>query len=208
VRISELARRTGVPVATIKYYLREGLLFAGEQTAPNQASYGDEHEQRLRLVRTLREVGGLGIEAIREVVAALEDPERSLHEVLGAAHRALAPRVDGAPEPDAVGSVDELLEHLGWQVSPSAPARAELARVLTSLRALGRDVDAGILRRHAEAVDALAAFEVDSVAQEDSRAAAVESLVVGTVVFERALVALRRLAHEHHSGQGESTAGA
>jgi DNA-binding transcriptional MerR regulator len=208
VRISELARRTGVPVATIKYYLREGLLFAGEQTAPNQARYGEEHEQRLRLVRTLREVGGLGIEASREVVAALDDPERSLHEVLGAAHRALAPRVDGAPEADAAGSVDELLEDLGWQVSPTAPALAELARVLTSLRALGRDVDAGILRRHAEAIDALAAFEVDSVAEEGSRAAAVESLVIGTVVFERALVALRRLAHEHHSGRRASTAGA
>jgi hypothetical protein len=128
--------------------------------------------------------------------------------VVGAAHRALAPRADGAPEADAAGSVDELLEQLGWQVSPTASPRTELARVLTSLCALGRGVDAGVLRRHAEAIDALAAFEVDRVAEEDSRAAAVESLVIGTVVFERALVALRRPAHEHHSRRRASTAGA
>jgi DNA-binding transcriptional MerR regulator len=200
MRISELSRRTGVPVATIKYYLREGLLSPGEHTAPNQARYGDEHVRRLRLVRTLREVGGLGIEAIHDVVIALDDPERSSHEVLGAAHRALAPR-SGTPEPDAARSVDALLENLGWRVSPDAPGRAELARALASLRDLGRDVDAEVFRRHAETVDALAAWEVDSVAQAGSRTAAVEALVVGTVVFERAMVALRRLAHEHHSGR-------
>ena len=37
MRISELARRSGLPVATVKYYLREGLLPAGEPTAATQA---------------------------------------------------------------------------------------------------------------------------------------------------------------------------
>jgi DNA-binding transcriptional MerR regulator len=201
VKISELSRHTGVPVATIKYYLREGLLPPGEHTAPNQARYGDEHVRRLRLVRTLREVGGLRIDAIHAVVVALDDPERSFHAVLGVAHRALAPRDGGNPEPDAARSVDALLDSLGWQVSPDAPGRAELARALTSLRDLGREVDAEVFRRHAATVDALAALEVERVAQADSRTAAVEALVVGTVVFERAMVALRRLAHEHHSAR-------
>lgn len=201
MRISELSSHTGVPVATIKYYLREGLLPPGEHTAPNQARYDDEHVRRLRLVRTLREVGGLGIDAIHAVVVVLDDPERSFHEVLGAAHRALAPRGGSEPDLEAARSVDVLLDSLGWQVSPDAPGRVELARALTSLRDLGRDVDAEVFRRHAVTLDALAALEVDSVAQAGSRTAAVEALVVGTVVFERAMVALRRLAHEHHSGR-------
>jgi DNA-binding transcriptional MerR regulator len=199
MRISELSSRTGVPVATIKYYLREGLLRPGEPTAPNQARYGDEHVRRLQLVRSLREIGGLGIEAIHAVVVALDDPEASFHDVLGAAHRALAPRSDSPPDPDAARSVDDLLDALGWQVSSDAPGRAELARALASLRGFGRDVEADVFRRHAETVESLAAFEVDHVAEADSRTAAVEALVVGTVVFERAMVALRRLAHEHHS---------
>ena len=46
MRIAELSQKTGVPVPTIKYYLREGLLPAGELTSPNQAHYDDRHVQR------------------------------------------------------------------------------------------------------------------------------------------------------------------
>ena len=35
MRIAELSQTTGVPVPTIKYYLREGLLPSGELTSPN-----------------------------------------------------------------------------------------------------------------------------------------------------------------------------
>jgi DNA-binding transcriptional MerR regulator len=38
MRIGELSKVTGVPVPTIKYYLREGLLPAGELSSPNQAA--------------------------------------------------------------------------------------------------------------------------------------------------------------------------
>ena len=64
MRIGELSRRTGVPVPTIKYYVREGLLPAGQLTSPNQASYDDAHERRLRLIRALLDVGGLKVAAI------------------------------------------------------------------------------------------------------------------------------------------------
>ncbi len=41
MRVAELSRRSGVSVASIKYYLREGLLPPGELTSPNQAHYGE-----------------------------------------------------------------------------------------------------------------------------------------------------------------------
>lgn len=88
-------------------------------------------------------------------------------------------------------------------MSATAPARAELARALAGLRSLGREVDAEVFREHAEAVEPVAALEVGRVRGSASRTEAVEGLVVGTVVFERALVALRRLAHEHHSSRRE-----
>ena len=53
MRIGELSKAAGVPVPTIKYYLREGLLAPGELTSPNQASYGEAHIRRLRLIRAL-----------------------------------------------------------------------------------------------------------------------------------------------------------
>lgn len=70
-------------VPTIKFYVREGLLPAGELTSPNQASYGEAHVQRLRLIRALLDVGGLSVASIREVIVAVDDPGRSVHKLLG-----------------------------------------------------------------------------------------------------------------------------
>lgn len=206
IRISELSRTTGVSVATIKYYLREGLLPPGETTAPNQADYSDVHVHRLRLVRVLREVGDLGIDAIRDVVGAIDDPALSRHEVLGLAHRAISPTAPRNELPELT-EVDKLLHQLGWDVSPSAPDRYDLAQALASLRGLGRDVDATTFAPYAEAVGPLAAQEVDSLPTDALPTEAVEAAVVGTVVYGAALVALRRLAQEHHSARRHGKTG-
>ena len=57
IRISELSRRSGVPVPTIKFYIREGILSRGESTAPNQARYSEEHLNRLALIGALQQAG-------------------------------------------------------------------------------------------------------------------------------------------------------
>ena len=144
MRVSELSRISGVSVPTIKYYLRAGLLPPGRATARNQAEYDRSHLRRLRLIRALVDVGGLGINAVRGVLAALDDPETSPHELLGAAHYALGsiPSTSTSDEvTDALDEVDRLLVELGWRVKPEAPARRRLAEVLAALRTLGRDVD-------------------------------------------------------------------
>ncbi len=54
MRIGELARRAGVTVRTVRYYVEEGLL----PMPPMRGKYGDFDEsylQRLRLIRTLKE---------------------------------------------------------------------------------------------------------------------------------------------------------
>lgn len=68
MRMAELSRRSGVPVSSIKLYLREGLLPHGVRTAANQARYDDEHLQRLAMVRSLIEVGGLRVARVRAVL--------------------------------------------------------------------------------------------------------------------------------------------
>jgi len=203
MRVSELARRAGVPIATVKYYRREGLLPPGESTARNQADYGEEHVRRLRLVRALLEVGGLPLASVRAVLDAVDDSGTPLHQVLGRAHHALGPPARDPASEDVVQArreVDTFLAALGWQVHPDAPARRALADALVALRRLGRDVDAEAFAPYAVLADSLAAREIAFVStHEGSRAELVESVVVGTVVFEAALVALRRLAQEHHS---------
>ena len=68
MRMSELSERSGLPVASIKYYQREALVPFGEHTSANQSQYGEAHVDRLRLVRALIEVGGLSVSSAMEIV--------------------------------------------------------------------------------------------------------------------------------------------
>jgi DNA-binding transcriptional MerR regulator len=65
MKMAELSRVTDVPVTTLKYYLREGLLPQGRVTAVNQADYDHDHVRRVRLVRALLDLGGLGVDDVR-----------------------------------------------------------------------------------------------------------------------------------------------
>jgi DNA-binding transcriptional MerR regulator len=67
-----LTRRSGIPRSTIKFYLREGLLPAGEPQGRNQALYGPRHLERLELIRALREVAGLPLDVITRVAKDLD----------------------------------------------------------------------------------------------------------------------------------------
>lgn len=204
MRMAELSRTSGVPVPTVKFYLREGLLPPGEARAANQADYGESHLHRLRLVRALLEVGGLPLAAVRRVLAAVDDETLPLHAMLGTAHHALGPPpASGDAVTDdarrAAAEVDAFLAGLGWRVSAEAPARRALADALVALRRLGRDVGPEVFAPYAAVADGLAGAELAHVGGAGSRSGVVESVVVGTVVFEAALAALRRLAQEHHS---------
>jgi DNA-binding transcriptional MerR regulator len=202
VRIAELSIDSGVSVATIKYYLREGLLQPGTRTGPNQADYGDEHLHRLRFIRALADVASLPIATIRNVVEAIEDPALPMHEVLGVAHGALGPELDVVMSEELASAredVDRFLNDLGWLVGDDSPARLELARALATLRRLGWNVDAHVFDRYARLADRLASWELKQTPANSDREETVEAVVVGTVVFESVLVALRRLAQENHS---------
>ena len=203
MRISELSRVAGVPVATIKYYQREGLLFPGKATAPNQADYSDAHVHRLRVVKALTDVRGLAIAQVRRVVGAIDDEDMPMHHMLGIAQYALGPPEDHSPVPADVSAartdVDRFLTDRGWRIHPAAPGRRALADALVALRGLGRDANAEVFAPYAEAAERVTQREIADAEEGASRADVVEAMVVGTVVFEAALATLRRLAHEHYS---------
>lgn len=68
VRIGELAELAGVPVATVRHYLREGLLPEGVKSAPNMAYYEPELAERIRRIKQLQEERYLPLRVIREIV--------------------------------------------------------------------------------------------------------------------------------------------
>ena len=71
MRISQLSGESGVPVATIKFYLREHLLHDGLLTSATQARYDESHLTRLRLIKALMGPGGLTVAATRRVLQAM-----------------------------------------------------------------------------------------------------------------------------------------
>ena len=66
MNIGQLARQAGVPIDTIRYYERQGLLPQAARGANGYRQYGPDDTRRLRFVRrakelgfTLEEIGGL-----------------------------------------------------------------------------------------------------------------------------------------------------
>ena len=198
MRISELSTQTGVPVATIKFYLRESLLPEGVRTSATQAQYDESHVARLRLVRALLGPGGLSVAAAHRVIQAIEEPPASVHELLGVAARAVArPGVvtDGDPR------VEELMQRCAWQIDEKDhPTYAVLEEALQALDEAGFELPEGALDVYVKHMRQIAEYEIENVPT-DSPTAAVRYVVLGTVLIEPVILALRRLAQAEASAR-------
>ncbi len=208
VRISELSKASGVPLPTLKFYLREGLLQPGEAIGPNQARYGDTHLRRLRFVRALRDSGGLSIASIRRVIVALEDGQSPLFDVIGDVVDAIGessrtkPAEESLERIAAAAEVDTFLAERDLPVRPGAAARESLVDSLLAIRqSLGMAVPVETFAPYERAVRELAKEEGAMVQAFMAnpgvdRMAIIEFVVLGTVLFEPVLLALRRTWNE------------
>jgi DNA-binding transcriptional MerR regulator len=205
MRIAELSRDSGVPVPTIKYYVREGLLEPGELTSRNQAQYDESHLRRLRLIRALAEVGGLSIAVIRDVLGAVGSSATSLHDAFGKAQYATTPQYDypasDAARQAAARQADELISHRGWQVDPDSPARELLVSVLAALRELGQDDLLPIADAYAAPAEQVAAADLAAILGRPTLDGQLEGVIIGTVLGDTLFAALRRLAEENASAR-------
>ena len=204
MRISELAAVTGVPVHTLKYYLREGLLMPGESTSRTRAEYGAEHVERVRLVRALVEHGGVGISGAHSILRALKSPPPSRHELLGVAHAALPGGAGGAggagaDDRDVDPAVLAFVERLDWGVGDCSPAVRGLADAVTRARSAGLPLPDADLEGYARAMRSVAEVDLEVTGRAGSAAEALRTVVLGTVLVDPVLLALRRLAQEAES---------
>ena len=198
MRISELSQRSGVSVPTIKYYLREGLLPEGQLTSATQAQYDARHESRLKLVRALIGTAGLSVAEARRVLNAIDDPPESIHDLLGVAALAGTARGELSPHHDRVHA---LMREWGWPVDEKdCPSHDALAVALDALDEAGFVLPPGALELYRDHMEQIATFELSTVPT-DSPEAAVRYVVLGTVLPEPLLLALRRLAQEAASAR-------
>ncbi|MFI2644958.1 MerR family transcriptional regulator [Streptomyces sp. NPDC018610] len=209
MRLAELSERSGVAAATIKYYLREGLLAPGRQINATTAEYDEDHLRRLRLVRSLIQVGRLPVATVREVLGHIDDDSLGRTIRMGAALWAL-PQV---PEPDeddefvrtARQEVDQLLHTLGWSNAQAlvtiSPSYRSLVVALAAFRRLGHDWGAERMAPYARLMHEAAVLDLDFVDTRPSEAERAETAVLGAVLAEPMLLALRRLAQEEESAR-------
>ena len=75
LRMGELARASGVSAATIKHYLREGLLPEPMKTSRNMAYYPADFVERIRIIKQLQEERYMPLRVIKDLLE--EDPDRA-----------------------------------------------------------------------------------------------------------------------------------
>lgn len=200
MRISDLSRKSGVPVATIKFYLREKLLPPGTLTGRNQAIYGDVHLRRLLLIRSFTNIAQLDLSSVGELLSAIADDGLPLPGLYEAADRAVFgvdPSATGSAEVNhAKLEVNEFLDKLGWRISADTPAAGRLAQVLVALRALGCECGIEFFEPCAQAAERFAAQELDLVPEDLDRTERAPA-VVRSVMLGVATAALHRMAREH-----------
>jgi DNA-binding transcriptional MerR regulator len=210
VQLSELSERSGVSVASIKYYLREGLLPPGATVTARKAEYDDVHLRRLRLVRALLTVGGMSVAQARDVLAAAQDPAFDRHDRLGVAQYLLPPHVTPPPQETPEGAVWSerraevlalLRDDLGWRLHDAAPALDALTQALLTLNSLGYATSTASLRDYATALHPIAETELQIIDEHPVIEEAIEAVVAYTVLYEPVLLSLRRLAHEDVSAR-------
>lgn len=201
MRMAGLSKISGLPVATIKFYLREGLLPPGERTSPNQATYSEDHVRRLRLIRALTEVGRLSVVDARAVLEAMGQGPL---EALATAQVALVQSTGEDSDDDdewARARLADLIEQMGWSVWPDTALTRHIRDVLiTARRTTGLDL-VEQWASYAKSADRLAQGDVAMLAAEPDVSTMVEQAVIGTVLGSAYLSALRMLAHQHHSYQ-------
>ncbi|MCX5380608.1 MerR family transcriptional regulator [Streptomyces sp. NBC_00091] len=210
MRLAELSERSGISTATIKYYLREGLLPPGRRISATTADYDETHLRRLRLVRALIQVGRVSVATAKEVLRHVDDDSLGTAMRLGAALWALpqVPEPDDADEVDeavatARREVDRLLETLGWSTARDlaaiSPDHRSLVAAVASLIRLGYPWDAEMMVPYARLMHQVAVYDLDIVEKHPSEAEKVEVAVAGAILVEPVLRAMHRLAQEEES---------
>lgn len=177
LRVGELAEASGVPVPTIKHYLREGLLPEPVKTSRNMAYYPPEFVDRIRLIKRLQEERFMPLKAIKGVLD--EGPERATamleleDRILDRALVGERARTGAAEVRRRYGVPKEVLDRLAALevLTPNSrgysPSDVTIIEAISRFRAGGYDEEIGFTvydtLRYKTALEELVRQEVDMV---------------------------------------------
>jgi DNA-binding transcriptional MerR regulator len=150
LKISELAEAADVPVATVRHYLREGLLPEPVKTSRNMAYYPPEFAERIRLIKQLQEERFMPLRVIKELLDSADGDVERLRALAETGDmlvsRVLAPDAERTPEAEVLERFEiperalRRLTELGV-LTPSAdgysPSDVRIIEAISRFRAAG-----------------------------------------------------------------------
>lgn len=115
-RMKDLCRLTGLSRQTVHFYIREGLLPPGHKSARNMAYYGEEHLERLHLIRRLQHERLLPLKAIKAILAHTSGGyDEAQKQMLTELKSRLSATLQPGGQPETVDGV-ELCERVGVEL--------------------------------------------------------------------------------------------
>ena len=211
LRMKELAEASGVPAATIKHYLREGLLPDPVRTSRNMAYYPPEFVERIRLIKQLQEERFMPLKVIRELLAAEDGDPQRLRALVAVEDRILERALAGertrtraAEVRERYGVPKEVLDRLEELevLSPNSrgysPSDVKIIEAISRFRAGGYDEEIGFTvydtLRYKSALEDLVRQEVevlmDRLAGEMEPERVVEMIEAGAEPLQDLIAAL------------------
>ena len=199
MQLKELSERTGVSPASIKFYLREGLLPPGRSVHATRAEYGELHVSRLELIQTLRRVVGLNIPQIGSLLRMADDGVPRL-ELLAAVQRTVLGLDDVGREHGDVRTPagDAVVRFRNWPDVPS-DARNSLNAHLALMESLGVPVTDDLLDAYSQAVDAIATVNISATTAPEDVNQLIMTAAVGMHLHGQLVLKLLALAHASHA---------
>jgi len=193
IPLSALSQRSGVPVATIKYYIREELIQPAQDLSPEAT---DTLEQ-LRLIRGLVHIVGLSIRQVRQILGLIHSRELNLADMMTNATR-VVPLAGTRPGREQhttnLDPARAALADAGFDDLPDAPYVNQLLEAMALADECNIGIDAEHLAAYARAARECANADFRNLPLETPSQAA-QAAVLGTAIYEPILTCLRRLAH-------------
>jgi DNA-binding transcriptional MerR regulator len=208
LKVGELAEASGVPVPTIKHYLREGLLPEPVKTSRNMSYYPPEFVERIKLIKQLQEERFMPLKAIKAVLDDDPDRVRALVDledrILDRALAGERTRTSPAEARERYGVPKEVLDRLEELevLSPNSrgysPSDVKIIEAISRFRAGGYDEEIGFTvydtLRYKKAIEELVREEVgmvmDRLAGEVPPERVVEMLEAGAQPLQDLIAAL------------------
>ncbi|MFC9773207.1 MULTISPECIES: MerR family transcriptional regulator [unclassified Pseudarthrobacter] len=197
MQLKELSEVTGTSAASIKYYLREGLLPPGESVHATRASYNADHVKRLELIRSLRQIVGLNIEQIRSIVKMADDGVPRLALLAHVQRVVLKLGTDGG-EVARTAAADAVVRMRSWPDVPS-DARDALDRHIALMEGLGIGSTLDLLDQYSSAVDSIAGLDLAATTAGQDTDSVILTAAVGMHLHSQLMLKLLALAQASHA---------